>query len=303
MRRSSTGVPLQVDPTKSPFRLYDGIEYKEFWNEASKTRLDELEKKIICKLLPTSGYRIIDIGCGFGRLSSCYLNRFEQVVMLDGSIELLRQAQVTVGERGIYIAADANHMPFRPSSFDCAVMIRVFHHMQDSQMILTELQRVIGNGGSLVFNYSNKLSARQLILWMFHPTRENLLSMKPRGLGTELISHHPAYIQQLLKQKEFKLTKSLGAGIFDKLPDPSGRLISLAEAFAPIFGTIKLAPWINCQAVVSSGGALEIGKNLDDLLLCPACHGELIHQSNACTCTGCERSFPIDDGILDFRIG
>jgi ubiquinone/menaquinone biosynthesis C-methylase UbiE len=283
--------------------MYDGIEYKDFWDDPAKMRLDKLEQAIVCKLLPIAGQRIIDIGCGYGRLAGCYLERFEQVVMLDGSITLLRQAQETIGERAAYIAADANRLPFRPSSFDCVLMIRVFHHINDSQIILSEMQRVIGNGGNLVFNYCNKLSARQLLRWMLHLTRENPLTLKPTGIGTRLISHHPTHIEQLLKQHGFIRMKYLGAGILDKLPDDSERLSSLAEALAPVFGAIKLAPWINCRATVSSEGQNKTSHRLDDILVCPICHQDLTHQPLTYHCPRCVYSFPIENGIFDFRIG
>lgn len=302
MSSKVAGLPPTFDP-KQASRMYEGVEYKNFWDSPAKMRLDKLEQAIVRKLMPASGQRIIDIGCGYGRLVGCYLEQFEQVVMLDGSITLLRQAQETIGARVAYIAADASRLPFRPSSFDCVLMIRVFHHISDSQAILSEIQRVISNDGNLVFNYCNKLSARQLLRWVLRLIRENPFTMKPTGIGTRLISHHPAHIEQLLKQHGFIKIKYLGAGVLDKLPDASGRLLSLAEALAPVFGIIKVAPWVNCRATASVEGQIKAGQSLDDILICPACHQELARQVFAYHCRGCKLSFPIENGILDFRVG
>src|SRR5574339_537191 len=103
MRSKLDGLPLAPNPEHAS-RLYDGIEYKDFWAGEEKAKLDDLERSLVCELLPQTGHRIIDIGCGFGRLADCYLNRFEQVVMLDGSLTLLRQAKDTFRERAVYIA-------------------------------------------------------------------------------------------------------------------------------------------------------------------------------------------------------
>lgn len=302
MSSKVAGLPPTFD-SKRASRMYDGVEYKDFWDDPAKLRLDKLERAIVQKLLPVSGQRILDLGCGYGRLASCYMERFEQVVMLDGAITLLQQAQKAFGERATYIAADANRLPFRPGSFDCVIMIRVFHHINDSQGILSEMQRIISNGGNLIFNYCNKLSARQILRWTLRLTRENPLTMKPAGIGTRLISHHPAHVEQLLKQHGFSRMKYLGAGILDKLPNDPEQLSSLAEALAPLFGAIKLAPWINCRATVSSEGQIKTSQPLDDILVCPICHQELTRQIFTYRCRGCEASFPIENGILDFRIG
>lgn len=302
MSSKTTGLPPTFHPEKAS-RMYDGVEYKNFWDDPAKMRLDKLEHAIVCQLLPVSGQRILDVGCGYGRLASCYLERFKQVVMLDGSITLLRQAQETIGEKATYIAADANRLPFRPDSFDCVLMIRVFHHISDSQVILSEIQRIVSHGGNFIFNYCNKLSLRQLWRWALRLKRENPLTLEPTGIGTRLISHHPAQVEQLLKQRGFSNMKYLGAGILDKLPDDSERLSSLAKALAPLFGALKVAPWINCRATVSSKIEIKTNQCLDDILVCPACHQELTRQIFTYHCRGCEASFPIENGILDFRIG
>jgi 2-polyprenyl-3-methyl-5-hydroxy-6-metoxy-1,4-benzoquinol methylase len=64
------GLPLKIDPEGSPHTLYEGIEYKEFWNGLQRRKLDELEHAIVRDLLPVSGRRIIDVGCGYGPLST-----------------------------------------------------------------------------------------------------------------------------------------------------------------------------------------------------------------------------------------
>jgi SAM-dependent methyltransferase len=300
MKSRSVGLPQEIDANHA-CRLYEGIEYKEFWNERKKHNLDLLEHDIISSLLPASGRRIIDIGCGFGRLADCYLDRFEQVIMLDGSMTLLRQAQEAIGDRATYIAADANYLPLRPSSIDCTLMVRVFHHLPDSQAILAEVRRVLSSKGVFIFNYCNILNLRQMILWILHLKRENPLTLETIGGGTCLISHHPKYVHRLLRKNGYSDMKYLGAGVFDKIPDPSGHLLPLAKLFAPVFSLTKLAPWINCRAVASIGEALDT-KHEEDIFICPSCHGDLIRQPNAYKCKLCGGTYPIENGIIDFRL-
>jgi SAM-dependent methyltransferase len=297
------GIPLKIDPGKYLSQLYEGINYKEFWEENSKSELDTLEHTLLQNLLPSSGTRIIDVGCGFGRLADCYLDRFEQVVMLDGSMTLLRQAQDLIKDKAIYIAADANHLPFRRASFDCVLMMRVFHHLGDSQLILNELHRVLGDLGVLVFNYCNKRSARQFVRWFFRMKKENPFTLEPVGVGTPFISHHPDYVHDILNKTGYSEISYFGTGVMDKFSGRLGRLekwLPSGEALAPFLGALKLAPWINCRAI-AHGEELNQNKNMEELLVCPLCHNALQKSLSAYICVSCGKSYPIKDGIADFR--
>jgi ubiquinone/menaquinone biosynthesis C-methylase UbiE len=301
IKSKDIGLPQSIDLDHA-CRLYEGVEYKNFWKETSRRNLDLLEQVIISSLIPVQGCRIVDIGCGFGRLADCYLDRFVQVTMLDGSMSLLRQAQKTVGTRATYVAADANHLPFRPASFDCLLLMRAFHHLHDSKVILSEVGRVLCSKGTFVFNYCSKLSLRQWFLWLLRRNRRNPLSLSPAGVGTDFISHHPKYVHQLLKQNGYSDIKYLGAGILDKIPDRSGHLVPLARWLAPFFGLTKLAPWINCRAVVSSPKTQDVKNETDDIFICPSCHGDLTCRPGAYICTSCTAAYSIEDGIIDFRL-
>ena len=302
MRTKPKGLPVVIDPNKNSSRIYEGIEYKEFWNGDSKNKLDELEHFLLRNMLPRSGRRIIDIGCGFGRLADCYLDRFEQVVMLDGSITLLKQAQDAIKDRAVYIAADANHLPFTRSSFDCVLMFRVFHHLTDSQAILTELNRVLGDMGVLVFNYCNKLSGRQVMRWLMGSSKESPFSLDP-AVGLRFIVHHPIYVQRTLINAAFSDITYLGSGVMDKVAGrlgPFEKWLPSGEALAPVLGVVKIAPWINCRAV-AHGGQMDDRKTIEELLVCPQCHNSLQKSSGSYHCLTCARSYPIIDNIADFR--
>ena len=270
----------------------------------SKTMLDELEHSLIRDLLPASGYRIIDIGCGFGRLADCYLDRFEQVVMLDGSMTLLKQARESLKEKAVYIAADANRLPFLESSFDCALMMRVFHHLPNSQFVLEGVKRILGGNGCFVFNYSNKLSAKQLMRKLLHFWRENPLTLEPVLSGKTLIQHHPAYVHQLLIKAGFSQTKYFGTGVMDKIAGRIGRADGLlsGKGVAPLLGVLKLAPWIMCKAQANGGTLADAKIGVDDILACPICHDPVTRVSDAYLCSSCGRSYPVEDKIADFRI-
>lgn len=302
MSSKTMGLPPKMDHAHM-HRSYEGIEYKEFWSvDKKKHALDLLEHDFVRALLPTSGQRILDIGCGYGRLADCYLDRFNQIVMLDGSMTLLRQAQEKNGKKAIYIAADANHLPFRHSSFDCVLLFRVFHHIPDSQRILSEIKQLLCFKGTFVFDYCNKTSPRQLLRWALRLRHDNLLSLAPAGVDTRFISHHPLHVYHLLKQNGYSDLRRLGTGIIDKIPDPFGVLLPIARWLAPISGFTNTASWINCSVRKLSGEVLEEVGDIEKIFICPSCRGNLISQPEAYTCKACGSSYPIKNEIIDFRI-
>jgi ubiquinone/menaquinone biosynthesis C-methylase UbiE len=299
------GTPSRVDPEEPPHSLYEGVEYKDFWKGSQRLKLDGLEHTIVRKLLPVSGRRIIDVGCGYGRLADCYIESFEQVIMVDGSISLLRQAVEKTRGQAVYIAGDVTHLPFRTASFDAALMIRVFHHIQDSLVCLSELHRILCNDGRFVFSYMNKQNALRIIRWLIGANSENPFTTEPSGVGSTIISHHPKAVRRMLSESGFTNIKYYGAGVMDKLAGRigfAGRWITSGEHLAPFFGKSNIAPWILCEAVAKGNTSLIDVGGIGDLLQCPSCGGSISEDKHGYQCIVCMRRYPVEDGIIDLRI-
>jgi SAM-dependent methyltransferase len=301
----SSGIPKKIDPNQKPYLLYEGIEYKDFWRESEKrSRLDELERDIICKMLPSTGYRIVDLGCGYGRLSECYQNRFNQIILVDSSISLLRQAQETTNGRGWFIAGDINNLPFREGSFDTLLMVRVFHHLSDSRSCLSEVARVLSKDGAFIFSYSNKRNLARIGAYLVGRDPKNPFTIETQGLDTTLIRHHPRFVDTLLEETGFDVLKYLGSGVVDKLTDKRGPFqiwLKLGQLTAPIFGKTKLAPWVFCKGRTAKTESIIKTDKLVDLLQCPSCGSSLVDEGNVYYCGGCSGKFPVVDGIVDLR--
>jgi ubiquinone/menaquinone biosynthesis C-methylase UbiE len=303
---SIPGIPPKLAAGKKPHQLYDQTDYREFWAGLSKMKLDELEHRVVKRLLPGSGRRIIDIGCGYGRLAGCYEGRFQQAVMLDGSIALLRQARDNTGGRAVYVAADIFNVPFRTGAFDAALMVRVLHHLPRPQACLSEMRRILSEDGRLVMSYSNKRNAWRIGLWLTGRTPHNPLTLEPLAVEDTFIHYHLRYVRRLMIEAGFDVSRSLGTGVLDKLAGAMGRWgrrIPPGLALAGLFGATGIAPWIFCEARARGGPALSGAEGIDDLLLCPLCRSGLAREADGYTCLCCRRRFPVEDGILDFRVG
>jgi len=299
------GIPLNIDPDKQPFELYEDIDYKRFWSGWQQRKLDQAEHAVVQIMLPKSGRRILDLGCGYGRLSDCYLGRFSQIVMYDGSLPFLKEACQRTDGKAIYIAGDIQRLPFRAGSFDSITMIRVLHHIQDDKSCLSELHRILSDGGMLVFTYRNKMYLKNVLSQLTHPERGGLFSLEPSGVETTLISHHPEYIRRQLHNNGFTNLRHQGLGVFDRIANmikPWGKFAPTGKRLAPVFGKIKIAPWMFCSAIARGNTDLIKSENIDDLLMCLVCSGDVKKDVNSYKCISCGQNYPIVDGILDFRV-
>jgi len=101
------------------------------------------EKAVFSVLPQITGWKVIDVGAGTGRLTIPFLNAGAQVTACDASptmLQVLREKTTT--ENLQIVISDAHHLEFRDRSFDCAVGFRVLLHVIDWKKALAELCRV-----------------------------------------------------------------------------------------------------------------------------------------------------------------
>ncbi len=307
-RSAPVGLPC-CDSEESTCRLYEGVEYTAYWAEEARRRTDAMERTIVGGLLPSGGQRLLDVGCGFGRLSQTYADRFRQTVMLDGSMSMLRQARDNTSGRHIYIAADVMRIPLRAGVVDAALLIRVFHHLEDSDRCLAELRRVLSGGGRFVLSYANKRSAVRLAKWAArsaaHPYHPCHLQPMPVGHGSTFYYHHPTFVASALERARFRPLRGRDAGLPDGVPGflgPLGRPTGAGLALARILGRTHASFWIYTGADVFGDGPMPRCESLTDLLQCPSCSHNVTNENDGYACRTCGRFYPIVDGIADFRL-
>jgi ubiquinone/menaquinone biosynthesis C-methylase UbiE len=299
------GLPDAFPPGDRGYSLYEGIPYQEYWEDPKLVRLDALERHLISDMLPASGRRIIDLGCGYGRLASCYLDRFDQVFLCDGSLSLLRDAHASLGNRAFLVAADIAHLPFRAGSFDCSLAIRVLHHVEDLQRALVEIHRVVAGDGRFIFSYHNKRNARRMLRYFAAPGAANPFSPEPFELTPTLISHHPSEFESLMRRAGFSAPDYQGAAVLPLpavITDGFGRRTPMGVRLAPFMGRFRLAPWLIGTSRAERAHVLREGNVADDILQCPACDGGLGRSSTGFECFACHRQYPVNGGIADFRL-
>ncbi|MFH0852430.1 MAG: class I SAM-dependent methyltransferase [bacterium] len=98
------------------------------------------------------GGRILDLGCGNGRLVESFKGKKIDYLGIDNSEMLIEEARKKYPENK-FIAFDGLKIPFEDYCFDTIFCIAVLHHIPSRQMrieFLKEANRVLKPGGRLI---------------------------------------------------------------------------------------------------------------------------------------------------------
>jgi len=115
--------------------------YDRLISTPERTKILELAR------LPTEG-SLLDAGGGTGRISQQLVGHAKQVVVLDESVKMLREAKSKNGLRAVGSATE--ELPFSDASFDRVTMVDALHHVAHQKLSLMELWRVLKPGGVIV---------------------------------------------------------------------------------------------------------------------------------------------------------
>ncbi|MGQ0537108.1 MAG: ubiquinone/menaquinone biosynthesis methyltransferase [Methanobacteriota archaeon] len=111
-------------------------------------------RRVAARVAPQPGERILDVGCGTGRLAGAVLAREPRasVVGVDLSSRMIHVArQEARGKRpAAFVAGDALRLPFPDARFDAAINGFVLRNVPDPGRFFSEMRRVLRPGGRLV---------------------------------------------------------------------------------------------------------------------------------------------------------
>jgi SAM-dependent methyltransferase len=122
-------------------------------------RYDELdeEQTLLTALAEARPRRILDVGCGDGRIPSTYAGA--DVVCVDSSEAAVAAAR----GRGLEVVqADARELPFAEGSFDAVTCNHALYHLDDPGQALAEFVRVLRPGGRFAGIYNTPAHLREL---------------------------------------------------------------------------------------------------------------------------------------------
>lgn len=298
-------MPPEGDPAHPPICDYEGSDYQtSFWGKGERAYEDAVEAIALKRLLPKKGNLLLEIGAGAGRNTRRYQG-YERVVLLDFSRTQLQQAQERLGrsERYIYVAADVYRMPFVDGLFDGATMIRVLHHMADSQKALAGIRARLAPGGVFILEYANKRNLKAIARYLFRRQEWNPFSRQQIEFVKLNYNFHPAMIRDLLSALDFEVRQQLTVSHFRvralKRLLPHKLLVGMDALVQPSGALFQFTPsvFVKAEAVGDTTVAME-----GAFFRCPECGHDLPMETKSfIECGGCARRWPIRAGIYDFK--
>jgi ubiquinone/menaquinone biosynthesis C-methylase UbiE len=109
-----------------------------------------LQDAVLRGLRPHRPERVLDVGCGTGRLTARLASELgATAVGCDYSAGMLEKARERT-QRPAWVQGDAMALPVRSGSFDAVVCTESFHWYPDQPRAVRELARVLRPGGRLL---------------------------------------------------------------------------------------------------------------------------------------------------------
>jgi ubiquinone/menaquinone biosynthesis C-methylase UbiE len=142
-----------VKPAKPTARI--GPQAYDAWRASALGRITErLEERLIVALLGAlPGRRLLDVGCGDGRLLALAAGEGAAAFGLDpdpAMLEAARQRARRAGIEASFLAGRIEALPFADRSFDIVAAVTVLCFVADAPGALKEIARVLRPGGRLV---------------------------------------------------------------------------------------------------------------------------------------------------------
>ena len=141
--------------------------------------------KLLEALRPGETDRVLDIGCGNGRITE-YLHDLTGALFtgLDISAEAIRQARARTAskkERLTFKVGNMNRLDFEPRTFDSAIAIDTLYYVGDLEETLRQLTSALKPAGQMGLFYTE---------WINDPAERARLLPENTSLATLLKKHH-----------------------------------------------------------------------------------------------------------------
>lgn len=167
----------------------------------------------IVKTLPKdnlSTIKILDLGCGYGRLAEPIVRKYPKVKVfgIDIAKTYVSLFNKKLAPNGKALVGDIKKLPFKDSSFDLIYMVTTMMYLTDytdQQKAIKEIFRVLKPGGKFVFIERNPIAQKIVTL--------GGLIEKIKGSGSKEISavgFTPEYLSKLIKNNKGLMERVTG---------------------------------------------------------------------------------------------
>ena len=185
---------------------------------------------------PATCERVLDFGCGIGRLARPFSGRFREYVGIDlaeGMVARARELHADL-RNCTFVASSAPDLAiFRDGSFDFVYSSLVLQHLPDREAVevyLAEFLRVVRTDGIVVFQLPAALGLRQRL----QPRRRIYRLLRGLGLGPQALrglSLHPIRLLAIPEPETRALLERHG-GTVERVTSEEAKGISSRRYYA-----------------------------------------------------------------------
>ncbi len=197
---------------------YDTYDYPSYWEGRDYEHNSEIIAiKSFLEKIPKIR-TILEIGCGFGRLTPSYLFRAKKVILCDPSAKLLKLAREKNPQNSniFYYQASLCNLceKVRRNSVDLAIMVRVIHHIENIDETFKTISKLVRKGGYFILEFANKKHGKAIFKEIFKGNLTFPLDIFPKDISSPkskrekklpFINYHPDTIIQSLKNSGFEI--------------------------------------------------------------------------------------------------
>ncbi|MDD3861315.1 MAG: class I SAM-dependent methyltransferase [Candidatus Gracilibacteria bacterium] len=193
--------------------------YASFYDEKLDF-LDGFEGEEIWKMIgKAEGKRVLDAGCGTGRLIKILFEKGAFVTGLDIAPEMLKIAGKKF-KKAEFVEGNVEKMPFEDDSFDMVTAGFVIVHLKDLRKFFDEVYRILKPGGVFILTNVNQRKAPKLrlanredlvITSFYHIPKQVISALEESFFNIEeekFVHGNAVWINQIIKATK--------GGLFDK---------------------------------------------------------------------------------------
>jgi ubiquinone/menaquinone biosynthesis C-methylase UbiE len=144
--------------------------------------------------------RILDAGCGYGRVSLELAERFpeSEIVAVDQSHSMVEELVNAKGQKRIRVVrGDLEHLPLESGVVDLVLCLGVIMHVRNEHAAISEFVRVLGNRGTLLLTYNNCLNPFSVIFM--------ITAAMTRAAGYKQSFHLRRFYERFLSERGYRV--------------------------------------------------------------------------------------------------
>ncbi len=201
---------------------YDTYDYPSYWDDREyEHKAEYFAIKTLLDKIPNIK-TIIEVGAGYGRLFSSFSYRAKKIILSDPSASSLSLARKKIrnNKKAAFIQSSLENLPnqLRGGTGDLVIMVRVLHHIKDTQEAFKIISKLLKDGGYFILEFANKghikATLKEFIkgnitfpLDIFPIDKRSKKTKKAKTLP--FINYHPDEITEQLKNAGFVVVEKL----------------------------------------------------------------------------------------------